>query len=320
MSIDRSHPEKPGVVVQDVFSLRKTQRQMSKPIKIDLHFAACELAKHSPQAAEAMKITNIAVHSYGLGKNIEDVIDNGPNISNIIGIAGNVTGLAGNININCFTAGMQIVVGMEYDADGVFVQYVTANIEDIQVGDLVYSYNTETGEVSQKAVTSTSALSSDHINYLTIMDESGNEQTIETTDAHPFWVVTNDPDLSRAARDYVFENGVWLYHEDVTPTEHGYWVEAKDLKVGDIFLGANGELSTLTKVSSLTIPFVFGMTASKAEGRAESIIFHLQRRFGEVPASLESKLLSVFDLDLLCHLRDLSFDCNSLDAFESGLV
>ena len=65
------------------------------------------------------------------------------------------------------------------------------------------------------------------------------------TDGHPFWVVTNDPDMNRAARDYVFENGSWLYHEDVTPTEHGYWVEAKDLRVGDVFLGANGELSTL---------------------------------------------------------------------------
>ena len=119
------------------------------------------------------------------------------------------------------------------------------NIEDIQVGDLVYSYDTATGEVSQKAVTSTSALRSDHINLLTIVDEEGNEQVIEVTDGHPFWVVTDEPDLERAARDYVFENDVWLYHENVTPTEFGYWVEAKDLRVGDVFLGANGELSTL---------------------------------------------------------------------------
>ena len=60
--------------------------------------------------------------------------------------------------------------------------------------------------------------------------------------------MTNDPDLSRAARDYIFENDVWLYHEYVTPTEHGFWVEAKDLRVGDVFLGANGELSTLINV------------------------------------------------------------------------
>jgi len=97
-------------------------------------------------------------------------------------------------------------------------------------------------------VTDTFVRTSDHINYLTIIDEQGHEQTIETTDGHPFWVVTDNPDLNRAARDYVFENGSWLYHEDVTPTEHGYWVEAKDLRVGDVFLGANGEPSTLTNV------------------------------------------------------------------------
>ena len=66
--------------------------------------------------------------------------------------------------------------------EGNFVSNVTAIIEDIQVGDLVYSYDTATGEVSLKEVTSTSALRSDHINYLTIVDEDGNEQVIETTD------------------------------------------------------------------------------------------------------------------------------------------
>ena len=122
------------------------------------------------------------------------------------------------------------------------------NIEDVQVGDLVYSYDTATGEVSLREVTSTSALRSDHINYLTIVDEHGVEQTLETTDTHPFWVVTDEPDLERMARDYVFENDVWKYHENITPTAFGYWVEAKDLRVGDVFLGANGELSTLTNL------------------------------------------------------------------------
>ena len=50
------------------------------------------------------------------------------------------------------------------------------------------------------------------------------------------------PDLSRAARDY--SDG--MYHGNLEVTEHGYWVEAKDLRVGDVFLGASGELSVLT--------------------------------------------------------------------------
>ena len=116
------------------------------------------------------------------------------------------------------------------------------------IGDIVYSYDTITGEVTQKEVTAVFVRESDHINYLTILDEQGREQVIETTDSHPFWVVTEEPDLERAARSIVDENGVWLYHENVGPTEHGFWVEAKDLKVGDVFIGANGELTTLTNI------------------------------------------------------------------------
>ena len=61
-------------------------------------------------------------------------------------------------------------------------------------------------------------------------------------------MVSDEPDLSRAARSVVDEDGVWLYHENVTPTDSGYWVEAKDLRIGDVFLGADGKLSTLTNV------------------------------------------------------------------------
>ena len=85
---------------------------------------------------------------------------------------------------------------------------------------------------------------SDHINYLTIVDEYGVEQVIETTDVHPFWVVTDTPDLDRAARSYA--DG--MYHENLGYNDNGFWVEAKDLRVGDVFLGANGEISTLTNI------------------------------------------------------------------------
>ena len=54
-------------------------------------------------------------------------------------------------------------------------------------------------------------------------------------------MVTDDPDLSRLAKD--ISDG--FYHGNLEFSKHGYWVEAKDLKVGDVFLGANGELSML---------------------------------------------------------------------------
>ena len=56
--------------------------------------------------------------------------------------------------------------------------------------------------------------------------------------------MTDEPDLDRAARDY--SDG--MYHGNLEVTENGYWVEAKDLRVGDVFLGANAELSTLTNI------------------------------------------------------------------------
>jgi predicted GIY-YIG superfamily endonuclease len=53
-------------------------------------------------------------------------------------------------------------------------------------------------------------------------------------------------------------NGTILYHENIGVTEHGYWVEAKDLREGDVFLGANGELSIL--VSTERVEFPDGIT------------------------------------------------------------
>jgi intein/homing endonuclease len=61
-------------------------------------------------------------------------------------------------------------------------------------------------------------------------DENDNEQVIETTDSHPFWVVNKKE----------------------------AWVEAKDLREGDVFIGANGELSTL--VNKERVEFANGIT------------------------------------------------------------
>jgi len=154
----------------------------------------------------------------------------------------------------CFTEGTQIVVGVEYDKNDVFVQYITVNIENIKVGDYVYSYDTLTGEVSQKEVTAVFVRETNAINYLTIADENGNTQVLETTDSHPFWVVTDEPGLERAARSVVDENGAILYHHNIAPGLNGFWVEAKDLREGDVFLGANGELSTLVATERVVFP------------------------------------------------------------------
>ena len=69
-----------------------------------------------------------------------------------------------------------------------------------------------------------------------------------------FGVVTDEPDLERAARGTVDENGVILYHENLEPGLNGFWVEAKDLREGDVVLGANGELSVIVDMERVEFP------------------------------------------------------------------
>jgi len=79
------------------------------------------------------------------------------------------------------------------------------NIEDIEVGDIVLSKNEETGEQAYKEVTAIHRNEKDTTYKLSV----GN-QTIETTDNHPFWV------------------------------DGKGWVLAVNLKVGDKLVQSNG--------------------------------------------------------------------------------
>jgi len=217
------------------------------------------------------KAVKVGGTASGLGKQVAKHADDAPGL--LKRVANGLTG--------CFTEGTQIVVGMEYDPDDNFVSYVTMNIEDVKVGDLVYSYNTLTGETELCAVTSTLAKTSDHINYLTIIDENGVEQVIESTDVHPFWVVTDEPDLSRAARSVVDENGILLYHENLESGLNGYWVEAKDLHVGDVFLGVNGEFSVLTNIVRVEQEGGIGIFNFTVEGNHNYFILSKDYDYGQ---------------------------------------
>ena len=80
--------------------------------------------------------------------------------------------LNGKFNASCFAAGTMIET-----ADG------DRPIEEIQIGDLVLSANPETGEIAYKPVVNTYVHVTDTVLYLTI-----DEEIIETTEDHPFWV------------------------------------------------------------------------------------------------------------------------------------
>ena len=79
----------------------------------------------------------------------------------------------------CFVAGTKIKTE---DGD--------KNIEDIEVGDRVYSYNPETGEEGYKTVKSTFIKESDEIVHVTITNADKSEiVTIDATPGHPLYVV-----------------------------------------------------------------------------------------------------------------------------------
>lgn len=90
-------------------------------------------------------------------------------------VAGGFTALFGK----CFVAGTKIKT-----EDG------EKNIEDIEVGDRVYSYNPETGEEGYKTVKRTFIKESDEIVHVTITNADKSESvTIDATPGHPFYVV-----------------------------------------------------------------------------------------------------------------------------------
>ncbi|MEZ6131385.1 MAG: polymorphic toxin-type HINT domain-containing protein [Planctomycetaceae bacterium] len=67
-------------------------------------------------------------------------------------------------------------------------RYVTKKIEDIQPGDLVVARDDVTGQIQRQEVVRLFRKSSDHLRVLTFQHADGTQQTIETTNEHPFWV------------------------------------------------------------------------------------------------------------------------------------
>ena len=107
----------------------------------------------------------------------------------------------------CFVAGTKVPTVDGYK-----------NIEDIEVGDQVYSENPYTGEKGYKKVVETYVKEKHTIVYLKV-----NNETIETTNEHPFWV-----------------------------EEENAFVKAEDLEVGDTLRLRDGETVTLEGIESKT--------------------------------------------------------------------
>jgi hypothetical protein len=95
-------------------------------------------------------------------------------------------------------------------------RYVTKNIEDIQVGDLVLARDEHGREIGYRPVKEVYRRTSFHLRHLTFRDATGQRQTLLTTDEHPFWSATRSE-----------------------------FVDAGKLKIGDRFTSPDGRLQTL---------------------------------------------------------------------------
>ena len=67
---------------------------------------------------------------------------------------------------------------------------VTKNIEDIKAGDLVLARDEHGSSIGLKPVKEAYRRTSDHLRHLTFATTDGKQQTLSTTDEHPFWSVT----------------------------------------------------------------------------------------------------------------------------------
>jgi len=70
------------------------------------------------------------------------------------------------------------------------VQLVTKNIEDIQPGDMVLARDEHGRDIGLKPVKEVYRRTSYHLRHLTFEANDKTQQTLSTTDEHPFWSVT----------------------------------------------------------------------------------------------------------------------------------
>ncbi|MCP5486989.1 MAG: Hint domain-containing protein, partial [Spirochaetales bacterium] len=115
----------------------------------------------------------------------------------------------------CFVAGTEVLTPSGYVA-----------IEEIQAGDTVRAFDETTGKLTWSRVTQTFVRQTDQIYAIHVPGD-----VIETTWSHPFYVLRT---RGNASRD--FERA-------------GEWVEAKNLRAGDMLLNASGDVVVIQRVA-----------------------------------------------------------------------
>jgi hypothetical protein len=122
-------------------------------------------------------------------------------------------------------------------------KYITKNIEDIQVGDLVYATDPETGETVKCPVTQVFVNHAEGIHHLSVSDGTST-QTFGVTAEHPYFVVGTDENLAELFdRAVGFSNSqdeepeiVFAIEDKQGNEQTGCYVAAKDLRTDDLLI------------------------------------------------------------------------------------
>ena len=67
------------------------------------------------------------------------------------------------------------------------------------------------------------------------------------------------------------------------------------------------------------VDYYWGMSSSKAEGKAGTIMIFLNSKFHDVPEDIQNYLFSLHNVEQLDWLAALAFKCDSLEEFASYL-
>ncbi len=116
-------------------------------------------------------------------------------------------------------------------------QFITKNIEDVEEGDYVLARDEFGNEIGMRRVVEVYRRTSDHLRILTFQAKDGTQQTLETTNEHPFWVEGDET-----------------------------FTDAKDLKVGDQVTSPHGELQRLISTSYESHPKGIAVYNFQVEG------------------------------------------------------
>lgn len=118
-------------------------------------------------------------------------------------------------------------------------------IEQVQIGDMVWSRNQITGLMSFNKVLQTMNSIDPDTTYVTITDAKGNNQTIVSDSLHLYFAQYGN-DLTPAKPS--------LEKDYLGNIQNAYWINASDLEVGYRVLDDDGDWQTITKVVVEQVP------------------------------------------------------------------